>query len=275
MEKLFQPGHCNVEWLLDRFAKFLEKKIKVDACAHKQKNKHAPEGNVRVIYRELGRDNIDSMLLLHESEKTVERYVELVCRPEIRKIEAAPITKLCIQRGIVGEMISMVEALQEKEEDMELLCNVLRLIECLHITYFCSEEYEANCCEENKWMVGYLSEATKNICMNRTDFEMAFANCGFQMSTLLKKVAVLVASSGIAKCRDNKVRVWHTRRRRIGHMWSENVPMGLAYEIQAKQKSSKVQIRKIPTTYVSSILSTVASPMPEVPLPACTGSMAM
>ena len=78
MEKLFHPEFYDSEWLSGRFAKFVGKKIEIDAEAHRQKIRHAPPLNVRIIYRELGRDSTDSLVLLHDEKATVERYVELV-----------------------------------------------------------------------------------------------------------------------------------------------------------------------------------------------------
>lgn len=271
IENLFHPDKCNVEWLLDRFAKFIETKIKVDACAHREKSKHAPEGNTRIIFRELGRENLDSVVLLYESKETIDRYVDLICTPEIKQVDATPLTKLCIQRGIVGDTLDMVGALKQQGEDLEVMCNALRLIECIHLAFFCSEEYEANCCADNKWILKYVVEATKNVCLNRADFDMAFANCGDQMETLLRKCTSLVMSNSLLHCKQTTVKVWHMEHKRTGHLWQERVQVGREYEIQTKMKASKVQI---PTTYVSSTLMTTARPIPEVPLPACTGSMA-
>lgn len=244
IEKLFHPDFYDSEWLLERFEKFMLRKIVLDAAAHQQKNRHAPILNPRVVYRELGRDSIDSLVLLHEEKETVDRYMKLVCDPKIVALNAEPMTKLSLQRGVIGDLMQMVRVL--RKEDPELSKNVLQLVECVHLTYICKREYETNCKPEHKWMVEYVSKLTEEICMNRADFETAFANGGCQMQTLLDKATAIVTSSGIAK--PQRVTVWHKNLGRRGQLWLENTPMQMEYDAVSLEKASRMQIQKIPTT---------------------------
>ena len=243
MEKLFHPDCYDPGWLEDRFAKFMRKKIEIDATAHQQKSRHVPPLNVRAVYRELGRDSVDSLVLLHEEKETVDRYVELVCDPEIVAIDAEPITKMCLQRGVIGDLIQMVRVL--RKEDPELARKVLQLVECVHLTYICKREYEENSRPGNRWIVEYIAKSTEEICMNRADFETAFANGGCQMQTLLERATTLVTSSGTNKLQ--RITVWHCRHGRMGHLWMENLPLQINYNAVSREKASRMQIRKILT----------------------------
>ena len=134
-----------------------------------------------------------------------------------------------------------------RKEDQELWRKVLQLVECMHLSYLCKGEYEANCRTENKWIVQYVAQATEEICMNRADFDTAFSNAGCQMQTLLERATALVMSS-TKTIHSQRVAVWHRTLGRVGHSWMVNMPIQMDYDAHAKQKASRMQIAKIHTT---------------------------
>ena len=247
MEKLFHPSHRDEEWLLGRFESFLSKKVEIDAVAREEVTRHAPAKNPRIVHRELGRGSTDSLVLLYEEDEVAERYATLVCEPEIGRANASAATKLCLQRGTVGEVLRTVSAL--RDEDPELWLKVLQLAECFHLTYLCREEYEKNCRKENAWLLGHVAELTKRICMNRSDFDTALANAGSQLETLLQRATALSMTRQRQKdVGKHKVKVWHSKRMRIGRVYGTDLPLAVGYSKVKNENVGKVRIERILTT---------------------------
>lgn len=248
LEKLFHPTRRDVHWLSGRFRKFMARKVEVDALAQEEVSRHAPERNARVTYRQLGRGSTDSVVILYEDQKVAQTYTDLVCDPLVAQLEASPLTKLCVQRGVAGDFLETVETLRIGDPD--LWFRVLQLAECLHLAYLCGAEYEENCRPENRWLLKHIAEFVKCICMNRADYDTAFANAGSQMETLLQRATALVASScsgggaNLKQC----VNVWHARRRRIGKLYEANISTYQYYEAASGKRASKLRIERILTT---------------------------
>ena len=226
----------------------MDKKVTLDAEAHAEKIQHAPLSNARIIYRELGRENIDSLVMLHCNEDTKHRYARLVCNKNIKNCPGSPLTKVCMQRGIVGEMCDLINVLQEREEDVGLLKNTLQLVECFHLAYFCKEDYAIHSCDIHKWLVSYVVDAVTNCSLNRIDFNSAVARAGDQMTHLLSNITLLVQKSESEKALHQQVQVWHTKHKENGNLCLSNAPFMLGYEAFASKRRSKVQIRNVLTT---------------------------
>ena len=248
LEKLFHPTRRDADWLYGRFRKFMARKVEVDALAHREVSMHAPERNARITYRQLGRGSTDSAVILHEDEKVAETYAGLVCDPLVAQLEASPLTKLCVQRGVAGDFLETAEAL--RIEDPDLWFRALQLVECLHLAYLCGAEYEENCRPEKRWLLKHITQFVKCICMNRADYDTAFANAGSQMETLLQRVTALVSSScsGDGANPKQSVNVWHVRRRRTGRLYDANVSTFPHYKAAVGKRASKLRIERILTT---------------------------
>lgn len=216
--RAFHPVLADTYWLRERFSLFCERKRKSDIQSHRQRMEHAPMEHRRMIYRELGRENVHSTVLLYEKESDIQRYVSLIAGHHPRDTEAPHIITLSLTQGPLADMVELVKALDSSPGDHRLTVTILQLVECIHIACYCHMEYRDNTPKEFRWVVDYIKQLTDSVLMNNMDFDGATQCNGMQMEVVISRVLNIVATTfGNKKPMD--------RSQSLIHVWHSNCPL--------------------------------------------------
>lgn len=216
---------------------FLRNKLALEIELIHDKVKHAPEGNLEVIYRLLGRHHPAVPLMAFGTREERSEYLALEGGDAVGGIGQSrwkDVAVLAALEGTCSEGNDLVRALKEDGQG-ELLEDVLLLFQALNYTFFKEEE--------KNW--GQELIASKIMSISHAE-EFPPAPVDQQIGQLLGTIRGLNMEKDCGSC------------------FNRN-PFSALKELY--------QSRKL-TTNLSSCLPTTASPMPECPEPACTGSSA-
>jgi hypothetical protein len=273
----FHPDFVDVQRLEKKFKEFCSRKYQVEMLTTQKRLKYAPYHS-KVVHKIFGRESSTSKVLLYHDEDTYKDYMKLITRNKTNpqmKNNKDRVVQASVLTGVVSDAKSLVMSVRS---DAHLYLDVLTLFELVNMTYFCKDDYICNTHPGRRWIVEYLCETVSNITSHKCGFDFSVDSQGLQTETLLKEVRSILLS-----CTPPMKRPINIAVKKRGHytplLLHIPEPLSSSYYAHHSRLKGRTIIgrnetrHKIPTTYSSPISNTIAKPMPDTLLPACTGSM--
>ena len=262
IEKAFHPIYYCLEWLEMRFENFCDIKKSIDTSATNLRIKHAPL-HPKIVYKIFGRHMQLSSLFLAKRKTAIQSYLKyaqyVTHEEELNQCDDLR-SLLAITIAITGPLHDAKEMVRSLKVDRsKYYLDALQLFECVHLTFFDRSVYE----DSSKFVIDYICDLTRATTYNENNCRFCLQNGGLQTETLLQHISSFVAS----------MTGTHSF---IGNDANETSPcMYNAYYDSLRSRCFIQANERILTTYESSKRKTIANPIPDVPLPACTGSTQM
>lgn len=272
----FHPQFINIPWLEKRFKEFCSKKHDVDMKTIQLRLTHAPN-HAKVVNKIFGRDSSTSKVLMYHDDKTFSEYLQLTSRKDVpQKLDyKGKIGQASVLMGAVSDMESLVVAVMY---NTPLYVDVLTLFELVNMTYFCKTDYLHDTHPSRRWIVNYLCDIVSNVTSYTSSYDFSIDCQGLQTEKLLKEVRSTLLSCVPIKRMSTHIDV--TERDKCSQTILDIPrPLSSTYLAHVSRLRGRTILGKNEqrydalTTYTSPISNTIAKPMPETLLPACTGSI--
>lgn len=275
----FHPAFIDVSWLEARFKEFCSRKYKVDMTTTMKRLKHAPY-HAKVIHKLFGRDSSTSKVLLYHDKETFDDYMKLITRNEHHphismSSNKGRVAQASVLTGVLSDAMGLVESVRW---DTRLYIDVLTLFEIVHMTYLCKDEYVCNTNPNRRWIVDYICEMVSNVTSYKCSFSLSTDSDGLLTESLLRDVRCILLTC-LSPMKQPSIITVLKDEEKTSVILDAHAPLSssfVAYHSKMKGRTiiGRNETRlELHTTNNSPISSTIARPMPDTLLPACTGSM--